>query len=190
MTIGHFFFKHRSYTPIPLLAAVLVLADPTWVSFTAGLGIVLAGEAMRLWGVLYAGSATRTTGEVGAGRLVTDGPFSHVRNPLYAGNFLLSLGLVIMSWAWMPWMLILFLGLFGVQYTFIVKEEERFLSDRFGDQYAEYSARVRRWIPRIRGFSNSEPSQPALAKALRSERNTLQAVASVTALVILRWALF
>lgn len=190
MTLGHFFFKYRSYTPIPLLLAVLILADPTWISFVAGLGIMLLGEGMRFWGVLYAGSATRTTGEVGAGRLVTDGPFAHVRNPLYAGNFLLSLGLTVMSHAWWPWMLLVFLLLFGMQYTFIVKEEEGFLSKAFGGQYTEYCSHVPRWIPKLRGFTNSELSNPKMANALRSERNTLQAALSVTLLMLLRWHLF
>jgi protein-S-isoprenylcysteine O-methyltransferase Ste14 len=190
LTPGHFFFKYRSYTPIPLLLAVLILADPTWISFFTGFAIMLLGEGMRFWGVLYAGSATRTTGEVGAGRLVTDGPFAHVRNPLYLGNFLLSLGLTVMSRAWMPWMLLVFLPLFGIQYTFIVKEEEQFLARQFGEQFAEYCRHVPRWLPKIRGFTNSELSSPVFAKALRSERNTLQSALIVTVLMLLRWHLF
>lgn len=169
---------------------MLILADPTRASFFIGLAIILSGEAMRFWGVLYAGSATRTTGEVGAGRLVTDGPFAHVRNPLYAGNFLLSLGLTVMSRAWMPWMLLIFFLLFGIQYHFIVKEEERFLASQFGEQYREYCRHVPRWIPTIRGFTNSELSSTVFARALHSERNTLQAIVSVTILMVLRWIVF
>ncbi len=168
---------------------LFLLADPNWVSFLIGLIVLLSGESMRFWGVLYAGSATRTTGEVGAGRLVTDGPFSHVRNPLYIGNFLLSLGLVIMSNAWMPWMLLVFLAAFGIQYGLIVHEEETFLAQKFAAQYAEYYRHVHRWIPRLKGFSNSEPSLPVLKKALRSERNSLQSMTAVTILMLLRWLL-
>ncbi|HEX9935118.1 MAG TPA: methyltransferase, partial [bacterium] len=124
------FFKYRSYTPIPMILAVLILARPTMVSFFFGLGIVLLGEAVRFWGVLYAGSATRTTDRAGAGRLVTDGPFAHMRNPLYTGNFILSFGLLIMCWAWMPWMAVVFIFLFGLQYSHIVKLEEEFLLKR------------------------------------------------------------
>jgi protein-S-isoprenylcysteine O-methyltransferase Ste14 len=189
LTPGQFFFKYRSYTPIPLLLAVLILADPTWASFFAGLTIMLLGESTRFWGVLYAGSATRTTGEVGAGRLVTDGPFAHIRNPLYTGNFLLSLGLTVMSRAWMPWMLLIFLLLFGIQYTFIVREEEKFLARQFDQQYAEYCQHVPRWLLNIRGFTNSELSSPVFAKALRSERNTLQSALAVIILMLIRWHL-
>ena len=74
MSVRDFFFKYRSYTPIPLIIAALVLARTTPASFVAGLVIALIGESIRLWSVRYAGSATRTTGEVGADVLSPTGP--------------------------------------------------------------------------------------------------------------------
>lgn len=189
MDLGRFLFKYRSFTPIPLIIAVLILARPTWVSFAAGCALILLGEGMRFWGVLYAGSATRTTGEVGAGRLVTDGPFAHVRNPLYLGNFLLSTGLLVMTWAWMPWMLLVFWLLFYLQYASIVRNEESFLRQKFPDDYEKYSSHVPRWVPSCRGFTCTEQSLPVFKKALRSERNTLQAILTVLILILIRWHL-
>ncbi len=172
-----------------MLIAALILAKPSLLSFLVGLGVALVGEGVRLWGVLYAGSATRTTGRVGADRLVTDGPYSFVRNPLYLGNFFLSLGILVMAWPWMPWLLLVLVGAFALQYGSIVREEERFLEERFGATYGEYCQHVRRWLPRLRGFSNTEPSQPVLRKALRSERNSLRALLIVTLLILGRWLL-
>jgi protein-S-isoprenylcysteine O-methyltransferase Ste14 len=189
MRIGQLFFKYRSFTPVPLLVAALILAKPSLVTVLIGLGVALVGEGLRFWGVLYAGSATRTTGRVGADRLVTDGPYAHVRNPLYVGNFFLSLGTVLMCWAWMPWMVLVLMGAFAVQYGSIVREEERFLRGRFGRDYDEYCRHVRRWLPRWRGFSNTERSRPVLRKALRAERHSLRALLIVTLLVIGRWLL-
>lgn len=189
MRIGQFFFRYRSFTPVPLLVAALLLARPSVASVAFGLGVALLGEGIRLWGVLYAGSATRTTGRVGGDRLVTDGPYAHVRNPLYVGNFFLSLGILLMCWAWMPWMALVLMGAFVLQYGFIVREEERFLRGRFGKEYATYCRHVRRWLPRWRGFSNTEPSRPVLRKALRAERHTLRSLLIVTLLVIGRWML-
>lgn len=187
MDIRRLFFKYRSYTPIPLILAVLILARTTKISFLCGLAIVLIGEGLRFWGVLYAGSATRTTGEVGAGRLVTDGPFAHTRNPLYTGNFILSFGLMVMSWAWMPWMAVLFILLFRMQYSQIVKLEEEFLVKQFGSAYQAYGKEVPRWFFRIRPFPSVESSKPVFLKALKSERNTLQAIAAVVLLILVRW---
>jgi protein-S-isoprenylcysteine O-methyltransferase Ste14 len=182
-------FKYRSYTPIPLALAVLILSHSTWTSFTAGMGLVLIGEALRFWGVLYAGSATRTTGEVGACRLVTDGPFAHMRNPLYTGNFIMSFGLLVMAWAWMPWMALVFVLLFWLQYTSIVNLEEEFLRRRFGEAYTAYCARVPRWFFRWKANPAAERSNPVFWKALKSERNTLQAIVAMVSLILIRWHL-
>ena len=187
MDIRHFFFKYRSYTPIPLIVIALALAKPTWPTFLGGLLFVLSGEGLRFWGVAYAGGATRTTSRVRGDRLITDGPFGHVRNPLYLGNFILSFGIMIMSWAWMPWMAFLFISLFGIQYSFIVHLEEEFLHQRFGEDYSEYRKNVRRWIPCVVPYPTTEPTDPNFSKALRSERNTFQAIVVVCGLLLIRW---
>jgi len=186
---GEVFFKYRSYSPIPLIVAALILAMPTWFRFGAGFLLMLLGETIRFWGVAYAGSATRTTGGVGGKRLVTDGPFGYVRNPLYVGNFFLSFGALIMSWAWMPWMVLVLIFLFGIQYSFIVHLEEGYLSRQFGKSYRDYQTNVPRWIPRMRAYSSPEKSVPNYPKALRSERNTFQAILTVCGLLLIRWHL-
>ena len=187
MDIRHFFFKYRSYTPIPLIILVLIIARTTWISYLAGLTVLLAGEAMRFWGVAYAGSATRTTGRAGADKLITDGPFSHVRNPLYLGNFLLSLGVVIMCWAWMPWMILIFLLLFYLQYSLIVVHEEEFLSQHFGDEFGKYVSSVPRWLPKLFAYKNRTRIVPKYDKAVQSERRTFQSIITVCLLILVRW---
>ena len=189
MDIRYFFFKSRSYTPIPIIVLVLIFAETTWQSFIGGLGLVLLGEGVRFWGVAYAGAGTRTTKRASGNRLVTNGPFGYVRNPLYVGNFLLSYGLVIMSWAWMPWTAIVFFFLFGFQYGLIVHYEEEYLSQRFGSQYEEYQRNVRPWIPRLKHYTSNEPKIPNYIKALRSERNTFQFIITFCVLLMVRWHL-
>jgi protein-S-isoprenylcysteine O-methyltransferase Ste14 len=189
MDIRQWLFKYRSYTPIPLILAVLILARPTRASFFGGLALVLTGESLRFWGVLYAGSATRTTSTAGACRLVSDGPYSHTRNPLYTGNFILSSGLVVMCWAWMPWMLLVFVLLFWLQYGRIVELEETFLAERFGKRYKLYRENVPKWLFRFKAFKSPEQSNPKFINALKSERNTLQAITAVVALILVRWHL-
>ena len=90
-------FQYRSYIPIPFLIVMVIFARPTVLSIVAGLGIVLIGEFIRLWGVAIAGSETRTTGPVGGTFLITKGPFAYVRNPLYVGNILIYCGVRVMA---------------------------------------------------------------------------------------------
>ena len=105
LKIGEFFFRTRSYTPVPFLILLILFAAPTRASLVAGFIVMLTGEAIRIWGVGYSGFITRTR-NVGADLLVTNGAYGRLRNPLYLGNFILSLGVCIMFNALMPWMVI------------------------------------------------------------------------------------
>lgn len=181
-------FKYRSYTPIPLLLAILLFAAPLPASLAAGFAVTLLGQALRLWAVSHAGGATRTTGTVGAGaELITHGPFAYVRNPLYVGNFLIALGFCLMAWAWMPWLLLIYLVLFGLQYHLIVSLEEEHLHQRFGKIYADYLTQVPRFIPRPTPFRPQSTSGMPLARALRIEKDTLLSTGLISLAIFLRW---
>jgi protein-S-isoprenylcysteine O-methyltransferase Ste14 len=168
---------------------MLIFAEPTGTSLLIGGAVALMGEAMRFWGVAYAGSLTRVTGSVGAPALVVAGPFARVRNPLYIGNILLYVGVGIMSMALWPWLPIAALGWFVLQYHLIVSREEEFLAKEFGDAYADYRANVPRFLVRLTPWQH--PSQaaqhPSWSDGARSERRTFQAIALVMALIVVRW---
>ena len=188
MDIREVFFRNRSYTPIPLLIAILIFAEPTPLSLLIGFTIALVGESVRIWAVRHAGGATRTTGSPGAGaELITHGPFAYVRNPLYLGNFALSLGLCIMSWAWMPWMLVIFFALFATQYWLIVSLEEENLQNHFGKVYEEYLQHVPRFLPRLAPYNRREIQIMPFTKALKTERNTLMSFSAVSIIIFLIW---
>lgn len=183
-------FNYRSYTPIPVLIAILVFARASAASLVAGFCVACAGESLRLWAVKYAGGATRTTSGVGGSVLITQGPFAYVRNPLYLGNFILSTGLVLMAWAWMPWMLLLFWALFFFQYGLIVSLEEAYLREAFGEAYANYLKNVSRFLPRLSPFNKQPAETMPLTRALQVEKNTLTSFAGVSLLIFLRWFLW
>ena len=186
MDIRAVVFEARSYTPIPLLIAVLVLAEPSGMSFLIGGFTALLGETIRLWSVGYAGSATRTR-HVGAPMLITTGPYAYVRNPIYVGNFILSMGLCVMAWAWMPYMLGVFVLAFGVQYAMIVSLEEEHLQETFGDEYTRYLAHVPRFLPCRRRYPHANGPKSDLAAALKSDRRTFQSMTAVTLAIVARW---
>jgi len=182
-------FKYRSYTPIPFLILMLLYSWSNIWSLIAGLFIACLGEWLRLWGVSYAGSETRTTGAVGGTYLVISGPFAHVRNPLYLGNMLLYFGIGIMSFALFPYLQIVALLFFYFQYRFIIREEEGYLKNTFGKDYENYLKNVPRLFPRLTAYKNSEIPQPEynLKAGFKSERRTLQAFSLVSISLILIW---
>jgi len=184
-------FKYRSYTPIPFVILMLIFENATITSLIIGFVIAVSGELIRLWGVSWAGSETRTTGGVGGTYLVISGPFAHVRNPLYVGNILMYLGLGIMSMSLFPYLQIVAILFFIMQYQFIVKEEEGFLIKKFGDDYQKYLQNVPRFFPRITKYKDASIPQPnySLNAGLKSETRTLQAFGTVALLIVIKWYL-
>ncbi len=180
-------FKYRSYTPLPFLVLMLAFARPTWQSILIGFVVALIGESFRLGGVIYAGSETRTTGEVGGTFLVISGAFAHVRNPLYVGNILLYTGVGIMSYALFPYLQIVAFFFFLLQYRLIIIAEEDYLTRTFGEQYEDYKKNVPALIPKIKKYVNPGVPQPPLnVKAgFKSEKRSLQAFGLITIILIL-----
>ncbi len=76
--------------------------------------------------------------------MIDNGVFAHVRHPMYLGSLCMDLGLFVTTCS------IFCLDILAVMFVFydrIAAFEERDLAERFGDEYADYVYRVRRWIP-------------------------------------------
>jgi protein-S-isoprenylcysteine O-methyltransferase Ste14 len=80
-------------------------------------------------------------------RLVTDGVYRRIRHPLYAALCLYSIGqaLVIPNGVAGP----SYLVTFGILFALRVRAEERMMLDRFGGEYAAYTARTKRLVPGV-----------------------------------------
>jgi protein-S-isoprenylcysteine O-methyltransferase Ste14 len=80
-------------------------------------------------------------------RLVVEGPYRYVRNPLYEGDFCLIVGAALLTCSWALVLLVaLDLALLAFQLPF----EERELGERFGVAYRRYCELVPRFVPRRR----------------------------------------
>lgn len=76
--------------------------------------------------------------------VVTDGPFRYTRNPLYLGLTLTYAGISFLSNA--LWAILLLPVVLVVMTYGVIKREERYLEQKFGEQYLSYKAKVRRWF--------------------------------------------
>jgi protein-S-isoprenylcysteine O-methyltransferase Ste14 len=182
-------FSFRSYTPIPFLLAMIVLAEPTALTMALGGVLVVIGEMIRFLGVAYAGSLTRVTGTVGAPEVIVAGPFARVRNPLYVGNMVTYIGIGVMANAFFPWLIMVALLWFIFQYSQIVTLEEEFLEKEFGALYLEFKRNVPRFFPRLTAYRNPIQAKqlPNWTEARRSERRTFQALGLVLVILIVLW---
>lgn len=153
--VGRVLFRVRSFSPVPVIAAILALlvlapsrprAPATEaLLLMAGLLCCLVGQALRAWVLGYVQAGTSGQNDyLEAVALNTAGPYAHVRNPLYVGNFLICLGLALIAGHALAGAL--GLGFFIFEYAFIVPAEEGFLRGRFGEAFDAYCARVPRWL--------------------------------------------
>jgi hypothetical protein len=77
-------------------------------------------------------------------RLVTTGPFAYCRNPMYLGHIIFLLGLTLSLGSVLA---AIITAASVVWFQFRVRRDEKRLTERFGQSYVDYAARVGRWVP-------------------------------------------
>lgn len=105
---------------------------------TGGVVLALAGIA----GVVRQHTTIVPHQQVSA--LVTTGPYALSRNPMYAGLAVAYVGGALLAASWWP-IATLPVALFTVR-RLVIDPEERYLTGAFGQSYADYRDRVRRWL--------------------------------------------
>ena len=187
MDIRQFFFKYRSYTPIPIAILILYFSLEHSPYYPLGLLMLMFGELIRIWAVSYAGGKTRTR-KVGAPELCTSGPYSFTRNPLYLGNMFMYIAISNIAGA--PNLILMISTVFTffiIQYTFIVSLEEETLTTLFGEQYINYKKHVPAIFPRLRPWNGGGTAKRRpILKTIKTEKRTLQNVLLILTLIVLR----
>jgi len=157
ITIGNFFFRYRNAL-FPLVFVLAALTLRSKIMFGApladrlvgasGMVIALLGEAVRFVtiGFEYIHRGGKH-GRVYARHLVQGGVFGLVRNPMYIGNALIVIGMTMYLGS--PLGYIVLIPFFLFVYQALIAAEESYLRNTFGSGYADYCARVNRFIPRL-----------------------------------------
>ncbi len=177
---GTWLFRYRSYLPLVLVPLVLIaLRDSEYLEKYLGdlvediwevlcVGISFLGLFVRCLTVGYVpeGTSGRNTKQQRADRLNTTGMYSIVRHPLYLGNFLIFLGMMMFTQVW--WIVLLSILLFWLYYERIMYAEEEFLRDKFGRHFVEWAEQTPAFIPDPRRWKR--PDLPfSLRTVLRRE---------------------
>ena len=79
-----------------------------------------------------------------ASYLITCGPYRFSRNPLYLAFTSMCLGFSLLSHS--PYFLISGLVFWLITDLYTIPHEEKFLSERFSQEWLQYSQRTRRWL--------------------------------------------
>jgi protein-S-isoprenylcysteine O-methyltransferase Ste14 len=109
-----------------------------------GLGIVLCGLALAIWARLYLGRNWGMPMSVKEDpELITSGPYSRVRHPIYTGLLLGFLGTTLLT---NVVTVVVFLG-FGASFLYSAVVEERNMTKAFPAEYPAYRTRTKMLIP-------------------------------------------
>ncbi len=111
--------------------------------FLPGAAIALVGEWLRLWA---AGHLRKNK------QLTTTGPYSYVKNPLYIGTLLITLGYSAMAME--KWIMVAGFVWFFIYYApYKKKQENEKLIGSFGDAWKVYDAAVPDYLPRFSAYT-------------------------------------
>lgn len=117
--------------------------------------LLVISAALRSWGTSYLQTAVMQSRSVHSDRLLADGPFRHVRNPLYLGNQFMGVGVGLL--ASRTGFVFLLVANLLFHYRLILREEAQ-LSATQGEKYRAYCAAVPRlWFspwPRVPAAGN------------------------------------
>ena len=156
------------------------VAVPLVIAFSALIAAVAAG--LRVWGTAYLGPGTVNSLEMRAGRVVADGPYRYLRNPLYLGLWFMVAAMAFI----MPLTGALFAeALVSLFILRLILGEEAFLAAQIGEPYALYRRAVPRLIPRLRPSLAGAGVRPHWIRAVLAE---LLPIGVFISLAILSWS--
>jgi protein-S-isoprenylcysteine O-methyltransferase Ste14 len=111
------------------------------------LGIVFIAAAVLLFGYsakLFRAAGTPVPARKPTTAIVKAGPYRISRNPIYLAFSLLQLGIAIWAGSW--WLVLTLAGAVAILNAVVIPREERYLEAKFGAEYRDYKAAVRRWL--------------------------------------------
>jgi len=129
-----------------------------------GWGLFLTYIAFRLWATLYVGGRKDK-------QLQTEGPYSITRNPLYFGNlcFALSLPCFFDSISILGAVLLTTI----LCLSFVIRDEEVYLENKFGEEFREYCQRTSRLFPNFFQYSQSKAFIDVNLRSMKTEAKRL-----------------
>lgn len=163
---GNYLFRKRGQLPIILFVLVVPVLYFTNSSALSGnlrttltiisisvsfLGFLVRAIAI---GTTPKGTSGRNTREQVAESLNRTGIYSMLRHPLYLGNYLMWLGIVIFTFNF--YFVIIVSLAFWLYYERIMFAEERYLEQKFGEYYTSWSKTVHAFIPGLTRYIKSD----------------------------------
>jgi protein-S-isoprenylcysteine O-methyltransferase Ste14 len=119
-------------------------SDPSRASL--GLFLFALGLGFAIWARVHIGRNWGTPmSQKDEPELVTSGPYSLVRHPIYSGILVAAVGTAVaLSWLWLVAVV-----LAGIYFVYSATVEERYLTEQFPDSYLVYRRSTKMLLPFI-----------------------------------------
>jgi len=126
-----------------VVLAILFATNVQWLPLDSmrivGLCIAIPSFALFILARIQLGRSFSV--EAKATALVTTGPYSRIRNPIYFFGAMMMVGVIV--WADEPLLFLVFVILIPLQ-IYRTRQEERVLTEKFGEAYLEYKRKT--WL--------------------------------------------
>lgn len=162
---GAYLFRYRSFLPL-LMLPLIILGLMTSFQITKIYILLIyniscyvissLGFGIRIFTIGHVPKRTsgRNTKKQTADSLNTTGIYSIVRHPLYLGNFLMWLGIILFVRSF--WLIFIFILMFWIYYERIMFTEEEFLIDKFGENYIKWADKTPLFFPNSKLWKKSD----------------------------------
>jgi len=133
-----------------ILGAVIHLALPVPFlprTLAVPLGVPLVAAAIALFSysvAIFRAAGTPVPARKPTTVIVRTGPYRFSRNPIYLAFSVFQLGIAI--WVNSVWLLATLVAAVALTNYVVIRREELYLERKFGAQYLDYKASVRRWL--------------------------------------------
>jgi protein-S-isoprenylcysteine O-methyltransferase Ste14 len=118
---------------------------PRGFALPLGSALVVAAVALFVYSVgRFRAAGTPVPGNQPTTAIVRAGPYRFSRNPIYLAFSLLQLGIAVAADS--LWLVATLLVAIALMAAIVIPREEWYLEKKFGAEYLDYKAQVRRWI--------------------------------------------
>ena len=150
MSFPRIAYRFRGFLPTPLFIFAFFCSkfetEWHWFIWPLGVSTLISGLLLRIWAQEHLQYRLKVKRN-----LATTGPYSFVRNPMYLGNILICLSLVVTSEP--LWFVPITFFYLSAIYSLVIRYEERQLVGKYGEPYRKYMSEVPRWFPRAVRFN-------------------------------------
>ncbi len=131
-----------------------------------GTGLAILGALVRTWAAAYLRSEVIHDSKIHGEKLVADGPYRHVRNPLYLGAVLFAAGFSMTA---SRLGFVVTVGGLALFYYRLIAREESLLRETQGESYRQFLATVPRLMPSLSPRATTRGLAPRWGQAVIGE---------------------